>query len=57
MFIALYGLGAMLRTYGNRFDAPKVFAILLAVTAVGLACSYVVNAAERRVTCWMRPIE
>lgn len=52
MFIALFGLGALLRTYGNRFDAEKVFAILLVVIAVALVCSSMVQAIERRVTQW-----
>ena len=53
MFIAVFGLGGLLRTYGSRFDAEKVFAILLVVIAVALACSALVEAVEKRLTYWM----
>lgn len=52
MFIALFGLGALLRTYGNRFDSEKVFAILLVVIGVALVFSSLVQLVERRVTHW-----
>ena len=55
MFITLFGLGALLRTYCSRFDAEKVFAILLLVIGVGLACSFVVQTVERRLTRWSSP--
>lgn len=55
MFITVFGIGALLRLYGGRFDAEKVYAVLLVVIAVGLACSYVVQAVERRLTHWMNP--
>lgn len=55
MFIAVFGLGGLLRTYGSRFDAEKVFAILLVVIAVALLCSAAVEAVEQRVTHWMEP--
>lgn len=52
MFIAVFGLGGLLRTYGSRFDAEQVFAVLLVVIVVALACSSVVQAIERHVTRW-----
>ena len=52
MFIALFGLGAMLRRYGSRFDAEHVFAIILVVVAVALACSLIVVLFERRLVHW-----
>jgi NitT/TauT family transport system permease protein len=55
MFITLSGLGAQLRTYGNRFDAASVFAILLVVVAVALVCSLAVRRVERRLTRWAGP--
>jgi ABC-type nitrate/sulfonate/bicarbonate transport system permease component len=55
MYIALFGLGALLRTYGSRFDAARVFAILLVVVAVALVCSSLVRVIERRLTRWMEP--
>lgn len=53
MLITLFGLGALLRTYGSRFDAERVFAILLVVVLVALGCSSVVQAIEWRLTRWM----
>jgi NitT/TauT family transport system permease protein len=55
MFIAIFGLGALLRTYSSRFDAEKVFAILLVVIVVALVCTSAVQYVERRVTRWMEP--
>jgi sulfonate transport system permease protein len=55
MFITVFGIGALLRIYGGRFDAEKVFAILLVVIGVGLVCSYIVQVIERRLTHWMNP--
>jgi len=52
MLVALFGLGALLRSYGARFDAEKVFAILLVVIGVALVCSFMVQVAERRMTRW-----
>lgn len=55
MFITVFGLGGLLRTYGGRFDAEHVFAILLVVVGLALVCSFVVQSIERRVTRWMEP--
>ena len=55
MFIALFGLGALLRSYGSRFDAENVFAILLVVIIVALACTFLVQTVERRLTRWLEP--
>lgn len=52
MYIAVFGLGGLLRTYGNRFDSEKVFAILLVVVGVALACSFAVQTIERRLINW-----
>jgi NitT/TauT family transport system permease protein len=52
MLVALFGLGALLRTYGGRFDAERLFAVLLVVIGVALFCSYGVKAVERRMTRW-----
>lgn len=52
MFIAIFGLGGLLRTYGNRFDAEKVFAILLVVVSVALICTSIVQMIERQLTRW-----
>ncbi len=55
MFIALFGLGGLLRTFGARFEAESVFAILLVVIGVGLICSFAVQAVERRLIHWTEP--
>ncbi len=55
MFIALFGLGALLRKYGSRFDAERVFAVLLVVVAVALVCTSLVRVVERRLTRWTEP--
>jgi NitT/TauT family transport system permease protein len=55
MFITVYGLGALLRKYGGRFDSEGVFAVLLVVVAVALLCSSAVAAVERRLTHWIEP--
>jgi NitT/TauT family transport system permease protein len=55
MLIAVFGLGGLLTKYGSRFDAEKVFAILLIVVAIALVCSLVVQGIERRATRWMEP--
>jgi NitT/TauT family transport system permease protein len=52
MYIALFGLGGLLRFYGNRFDAERVFAILLVVMTVALFFSFAVQALERHMTRW-----
>jgi len=52
MFIALFGLGALLRKYGGRFDSARVFAILLVVIGVALICSLAVRTLENRFTAW-----
>jgi ABC-type nitrate/sulfonate/bicarbonate transport system permease component len=52
MYIALFGLGALLRTYGNRFDAERVFAILLIIIVVALVCMSMVQAIGQRLTHW-----
>ena len=52
MFIAYFGLGALLRNFGGRFDSAGVFAVLLVVVVVALLCTAVIEAIERRVTAW-----
>jgi len=55
MFIALFGLGALLRKYGGRFDSERVYAVLLVVVAVAMLCSGLMAIVERRLTRWMEP--
>ncbi len=55
MIITLFGLGALLRKYGSRFDSARVFAVLLVVVGVALLCTLLIQSLERRVTAWMEP--
>jgi ABC-type nitrate/sulfonate/bicarbonate transport system permease component len=55
MFIAVFGLGALLREYGSRFDSERVLAILLVVIGVALICSFAVGTIERRIIAWTEP--
>jgi ABC-type nitrate/sulfonate/bicarbonate transport system permease component len=52
MFVTLFGLGALLRSFGGRFDAERVFAVLLVVIGVAFACSYLLELVDRRLTSW-----
>jgi NitT/TauT family transport system permease protein len=52
MFIALIGLGALIKTYGGRFDAAKVLGVLVVVVAVAIVTTRIVQAVDRRVTRW-----
>jgi NitT/TauT family transport system permease protein len=52
MFIALVGLGALIRTYGGRFEADKVLGVLLLVNAVGVASVGLLQALDRRLMRW-----
>lgn len=52
MFIAVFGMGALLRKYGSRFDSEKVFAILLILICVVLVSTFIVRLFERRVISW-----
>lgn len=53
MFIALTGLGALIRTYGGRFDAVRVLGVLLVIVAVAILGVGLVQLAERRLTRWV----
>jgi NitT/TauT family transport system permease protein len=55
MLIAVTGLGALARTYGSRFDAANVLAVLLVVVAVALGGAGLIRGVERRLTRWAEP--
>jgi NitT/TauT family transport system permease protein len=48
----LTGLGALIRTYGGRFEADKVLGVLLVIVAVAVAAVGLVQSLERRMTRW-----
>ncbi|MGH2606797.1 MAG: ABC transporter permease subunit, partial [Anaerolineales bacterium] len=52
MFIALMGLGALVRTYGGRFDAVHVLGVLFVIVAVAVLGVGLIQALERRLTRW-----
>jgi ABC-type nitrate/sulfonate/bicarbonate transport system permease component len=52
ILVGPFGLGALLRQYGGRFDAASVFGILLIVAVFSLAVNYLVVVADRRLNHW-----
>lgn len=55
MFIVIYGVGAMLKTHGIRFDIAGVYGILLVIVALAVALDAAVRSIERRAMRWMEP--
>jgi NitT/TauT family transport system permease protein len=53
MVIAVVGMGALLRRFGDRFDAASVFGLLLVIVGVGLVCTSAIRSLERRMTRWV----
>ena len=52
MFIALIGLGALIKTYGGQFNAAKVLGVLLVIIAVAVVTTSLVQALDRHLTRW-----
>jgi ABC-type nitrate/sulfonate/bicarbonate transport system permease component len=52
MFIALVGLGAMVRYYGGAFDVEHLLAVILNILVVALIAAAFVQAVDRRLTRW-----
>jgi ABC-type nitrate/sulfonate/bicarbonate transport system permease component len=52
MLLGASGLGALLRRYGTRFDAPAVFGILAILVAASLVVNGLMRLAEARVSRW-----
>ena len=52
MFIALVGLGAIIKTYGGQFNAAKVLGILLVIIVVAVITTSLVQALDQRLTRW-----
>jgi NitT/TauT family transport system permease protein len=50
MLIALIGLGALIRTYGNRFEIDRLFGLLLIVLLLGISGGQLLKLLDRRVT-------
>lgn len=51
-FIALFGLGGLVRQFGNQFDSTSVLAIVLVIIVVALMFDWVIRVADRRLTTW-----
>jgi NitT/TauT family transport system permease protein len=54
MFIALIGLGALIRAFGSRFAAAEVLAVLFIVLIVAQMAQGLLRHIDRRVTSWAR---
>ncbi len=52
IFIALVGLGAMVRSFGGQFDATHVWAIVIIIVAVALVLSGAIRKIDHRLTGW-----
>ncbi len=52
IFIALVGLGAMVRAFGGQFDAAHVWAIVIIIVAVAQVLSGTIRVIDRRLTGW-----
>jgi ABC-type nitrate/sulfonate/bicarbonate transport system permease component len=52
LFLAVVGVGAILELAGSRFDAATQLAVVLTVTALGVALQWLVRVVERRVVPW-----
>jgi NitT/TauT family transport system permease protein len=48
MFIAFTGLGALVRTYGSRFEPEGVLAVVVVILVIAFATTAVIDLAERR---------
>lgn len=54
LIIASAGLGQLIQLYSTTFDAPKLFATVVAVLLIGLGAVQLVQIAERRSGRWRR---
>ncbi len=52
IFIALVGLGAMVRAFGGQFDATHVWAIVIIIVVVAQVLSGAIRAIDHRLTGW-----
>lgn len=52
MFLALSGLGKLLVNYGDFFKTDYVFAVVIAISVLGVALTEAVKAIERRFAHW-----
>jgi ABC-type nitrate/sulfonate/bicarbonate transport system permease component len=53
MFIAIVGLGGVVTSAGNRYDAAGVLAVLLVIIIVALICVKIVQVIDLRLTSWL----
>lgn len=51
-FIALFGLGGLVETFGGQFAANKVFAVILVIVALALVLDVVTRLLDARWTRW-----
>lgn len=48
MFIAYTGLGALIRTYGARFEVDKLLAIVMVIAIVAVGCSVILDTTQQK---------
>jgi NitT/TauT family transport system permease protein len=52
MLVGPFGLGALIRTYGGRFDAASVYGLLVVLVGLALAANQAMHLLDRRLTRW-----
>jgi NitT/TauT family transport system permease protein len=53
MFIAIVGLGQVVTSAGDRFDAEGVLAVLLVIITVAMVAVKLVQLVDQRLTSWL----
>jgi NitT/TauT family transport system permease protein len=51
-FIAIFGLGGLVRVYGNRFEIDKVFAVILVIVGLAMILDVITRWLDARWTPW-----
>jgi NitT/TauT family transport system permease protein len=51
-FIAIFGLGGLVKVYGNRFEIDKVFAVILVIVALAMVLDVITRWLDARWTPW-----
>ncbi|HEX5451660.1 MAG TPA: ABC transporter permease subunit [Candidatus Limnocylindrales bacterium] len=54
-FIAVYGLGGLVQTFGGQFAADKVFAVIIVIVALALVLDVITRLLDQRWTRWATP--
>jgi ABC-type nitrate/sulfonate/bicarbonate transport system permease component len=54
LFLALTGIGFLLRVYGTSFQTPKLFAVIATVVLAAVIASGILNGLSRRFSVWQQ---